>query len=281
MDFIDIMEDISARRITKTETGDNRIFGVMVGIVDKNYDANQPGKICVRIPSRDKNSNVLKWAKIAFMSMGERWGTYAVPEVGDEVLVTFEEGNIDKPYVIGCIAKGNAKLISSASDSKNAIKEIRARNGKSFLRYRDDGADKDQQDNLRLELFNGQVFIDLDSKNETVIISDKDKKNHIFMDGQDNSGLIRIQSQKKLDIKVADNIHVVLDGDQGKISVDCDTLDVQTNKKTVVRASGGLQLSSDSDFNVSSNRAVVKAGDSLNLEASGSASVKASTVKIG
>ena len=281
MEFIDIMEEVSARRIVKTETGDNRIFGVVVGIVDNNYDMNHPGKVCVKIPNRDANSNVLKWAKVVSVYMGNSWGSYVIPEVGDEVLLIFEEGKIDKPYVIGCIPKSNAKVVSKASDRNNSIKEIRARNGKSFLRYKDDGQDKDQEDNLRLEFFDGKLFVDMDSKTETMTVSDKNKENMIVMDGQDNSGLIRIKTQKKIEIKVADSISVTMDGEGGKIAIKCDTLDITTNKKTKINPSGGLVISTDGEFSVSSNKAQIKAGGSLNLEASGSATLKGSAVKIG
>ena len=281
MNLIDIMEDISTSRVVKTDTGDNRIFGVMVGIIDQNYDMNQPGKVCVRIPNRDNNMNVLKWAKVATSYMGKNWGTYIVPEVGDEVLVTFEEGNIDKPYVIASIPKSDAKLVSSSSDRTNAIKEIRARSGKAFLRYKDDGQDSDQQDHLTLQLFNGQLFLEMDSQTETVIIADKNKENMIMMDGQDNNGLLRIKLQKKIEVKVGDSITVTLDGQEGKMNIKCDTLNVTTNKKTSISASGGLDLKSDGDFNAQGNKCTIKSSSAINLEASGTASLNGSAIKIG
>ncbi len=281
MEFFDIMEDISAHRVTKTETGDNRIFGVVVGIVDKNYDQKQPGKVCVRIPNRDANSNVLKWAKVVTFSMGANWGGYFIPEVGDEVLVTFEEGNIDKPYVIGCIPKSNSKLVSASVDEKNSIKQIRARNGKSFLKYTDDGQEKAEEDNLRLELFDGHVFIDLDSKTETVVISDKGEKNCIVLDGQDDNGLLRIKTQKRIEISVADSIKLKLDGDNGKISIQCDDIDVKANQKAAIKASSGVSVNTDSGFDVSANKAQIKAGGSVNVKADGTASFGGSAIKIG
>jgi len=281
MDFIDIMEEISARRVVKTETGDNRIFGVVVGIVDKNYDVNQPGKVCVRIPNRDTNSNVLKWAKVVAMYMGKNWGSYVIPEVGDEVLVTFEEGNIDKPYVVGCIPKSDAKLVGKSSDRNNSIKQVKARNGKSFVKYEDDGQTENQEDNLRIELFDGKLFMDMDSRTETVIIADKNKENMLMIDGQDNSGLLRIKTKNKLEINVSDSISVKMDGQTGKLSLKCDTLDIVTNKKTNVKASGGIKLDTDGEFGISSNKTIIKSGGSINLEASGTVGVNGNAIKLG
>ena len=33
----------------------------MVGIVAKNYDKDMPGRVCVTIPTRDKDANELQW----------------------------------------------------------------------------------------------------------------------------------------------------------------------------------------------------------------------------
>jgi hypothetical protein len=48
-------------------------------------------------------------AEFPWMGPGElgRWapvaGTYFMPEPGDEVLVAFDQGRLDHPYVIGCL----------------------------------------------------------------------------------------------------------------------------------------------------------------------------------
>ena len=78
MGLYDIIDEITERQVTKTETGDNRIWGVMVGIVAKNYDPNSSGgggtgsnsgadamdgRVCVTIPTRDTEANELKWAR--------------------------------------------------------------------------------------------------------------------------------------------------------------------------------------------------------------------------
>ena len=109
MGLFDVIDEITEKQIVKTETGDNRIFGVMTGIVAKNYDKDMPGRICVTIPVRDNDANELKWARMVMPSSGKSWGHYFLPEVGDQVLLVFEQGNIEKPYVIGCIPKDNNK----------------------------------------------------------------------------------------------------------------------------------------------------------------------------
>lgn len=92
MGLYDEIDRITEKQIMKTETGDNRIFGVMLGIVAKNYDKNMPGRVCVTIPVRDQEANELKWARVSMPSSGSKWGHYFLPEVGDMVLLAFEKG---------------------------------------------------------------------------------------------------------------------------------------------------------------------------------------------
>ena len=71
MGLYDIMDEIAAKQVTKSETGDNRILGVVVGIVAKNYDQSMPGRICVQVPVRDDEANELQWARLAMPSSGK------------------------------------------------------------------------------------------------------------------------------------------------------------------------------------------------------------------
>ena len=141
MGLYDVLDDIAARQVTKTETGDNRIFGVVLGLVTKNYDKNMPGRVCVAIPSRDKDANELLWARVAMPSSGKDWGHYFLPEVGDQVLLVFEQGNIERPYIIGCIPKTADGFLKKQVDEKNQFKAITTKHG-STITFEDNAEDK-------------------------------------------------------------------------------------------------------------------------------------------
>ena len=95
MPFFDIMDDVARHQIDKTDMGDNRLMGVLVCQVVKNYDKDHQGLVLVNITTRDYQENKLVWARMAFPYGGQKWGEYFIPEVGDQVLVVFEQGNID------------------------------------------------------------------------------------------------------------------------------------------------------------------------------------------
>lgn len=64
MGWYDIIDDIAQHQFAKTELGDNRLNGVTVGIVAKKYSREMPGRVCVQIPVRDREANVLQLSLI-------------------------------------------------------------------------------------------------------------------------------------------------------------------------------------------------------------------------
>ncbi len=72
----------------------NPIHGVVVGIVTNIVDPKSWGRIKVRYPwcHDDVESN---WARIAQPYAGKGRGTFWLPEVGDEVCVAFDGGDLN------------------------------------------------------------------------------------------------------------------------------------------------------------------------------------------
>jgi len=70
---------------------------------------------------------------------GNGKGFYFIPEVGEEVLVGFEGGNAEKPFVLGSMYNGGGK--SGQGDASNNFKAIQTRGGHT-IRFDDtDGAE--------------------------------------------------------------------------------------------------------------------------------------------
>jgi len=61
---------------------------------------------------------------------GSRYGTWWIPDVGDEVLVAFEGGNPAAPYVVGGLWNGqNPPPESMDNAGENHIKSLKTRSG--------------------------------------------------------------------------------------------------------------------------------------------------------
>lgn len=56
------------------------------------------------------NDRAGTWVRVATPLAGANWGSNMVPRVGQEVLVDFMEGDIDRPVVIGCLYNGRGQM---------------------------------------------------------------------------------------------------------------------------------------------------------------------------
>jgi len=84
-------------------SSDRRIFGVAVAEVIENLDTTGQGRVKVSLPWLP---NIEPWCRVAVLMAGDERGTFFIPQVGDEVLVAFNHGDIREPYIIGCLWNG-------------------------------------------------------------------------------------------------------------------------------------------------------------------------------
>ncbi len=81
-----------------------RASGVVIGVVTNNNDTLGLGRVKVRFPHLGSAPPVeSNWCRVASPMAGPLRGFYAIPEVNDEVLVAFEHGDVNYPYVIGSL----------------------------------------------------------------------------------------------------------------------------------------------------------------------------------
>lgn len=77
------------------QTCDRRIYGPSMGTVINNVDSTGLGRVQVRLSWLP---GVQPWARVITMDQG----SYFIPQVGSEVLVAFDHGDIREPYIVGC-----------------------------------------------------------------------------------------------------------------------------------------------------------------------------------
>ncbi len=79
--------------------------GMVVGQVSDVNDPQQHGRVKVTFPWLSE-TYVSDWARTVQPGAGKDRGAMVLPEVGDEVAVLFEQGDIRRPYVIGGLYNG-------------------------------------------------------------------------------------------------------------------------------------------------------------------------------
>lgn len=82
------------------EKQDDHIYGVAVATVVDNIDLLGEARVQLNLPWVP---GFLPWARIATAMAGMARGTYFIPQIGDEVLVAFNQGDIREPFVIGAL----------------------------------------------------------------------------------------------------------------------------------------------------------------------------------
>ncbi|MCL6302588.1 VgrG-related protein [Streptomyces kronopolitis] len=86
------------------EAGAHRVNGLVPAEVVDIKDPDDQGRVRLRYPWLS-DDYVSTWARTVQLG-GSKGGGVVLPEVGDEVLVGFEQGNLDRPYVIGGLYNG-------------------------------------------------------------------------------------------------------------------------------------------------------------------------------
>ena len=270
MPFFDVVDDVARHQIEKNAMGDNRIMGALVCTVTKNYDKEKQGFIQVNITTRDYEENKLVWARMAFPYVGQKWGDYFVPEVGDQVIVVFEQGNIERPFVVGSVPKTNSNFVTKAFDEHNDIKRIMTRNGNT-IDILDNHEGEGDKDKITITTAKDGHKFQLDNDKKLILLTDKEGKNKIEMKTED--GQMTILAEKKLTIKVGDNIKLFMNGSNGTVTLEATKVKIETSNSTEIKSNNRLSLEGG---NVSA-----QGNSMLKLSSSGPVSVEGTPVKLG
>jgi uncharacterized protein involved in type VI secretion and phage assembly len=126
----------STRRRSSELVANGYTQGVAIALVTQNKDDKRLCRVKVRYPWNDKPQES-HWARLATPMAGKERGMVLIPEVGDEVLVGFERGDLRFPYVLGALWNGKEKPPLANSDGKNDKRILMSRK-KHYLLF-DDG----------------------------------------------------------------------------------------------------------------------------------------------
>jgi uncharacterized protein involved in type VI secretion and phage assembly len=181
------------------------------------------------------------WARIASVGAGPDSGIIAVPEVEDEVLVAFEHGDFNRPYVLGGLWNGKDKPPSDSTGAPDGetpkVRSWRSRTGHYISMF-------DNADNKVEIATTGGHTITMDDKN------------------------------KKLEIKSAGGMELTVDDNSGNVNV-------KSGGKLVIDSDGDMELASRANVSITANGNIkIEATGMLDLKASGPASLKGAVVNI-
>jgi uncharacterized protein involved in type VI secretion and phage assembly len=200
-----------------------RWYGVFPATVLDNKDPDGMGRVMVTLPwCPDTGGDRYEaWARLATFMGGHNRGSWFIPDVNDEVLVSFEAGDVRRPYVIGALWNGQDSPPETMDGAGNNYKKVlRSRNGVKITLD-----DQDGQEQFIVETPGGQKITLKDGPGSVEIVDSNG--NSIKME---TSG-ITINASGKVTINAGAQVAVSaglvqVDAGMSKFSgvVQCDTL---------------------------------------------------------
>jgi uncharacterized protein involved in type VI secretion and phage assembly len=191
---------LTTAAVSRTVSADKRFFGVYSAIVtDVLDDAGKEGRVKVKFPWFDDQMQS-DWCRVAQIYAGNGYGSFILPEVGDEVLVAFDNGDMRFPIILAGLYNGKDKPVTYRSSTQDQ-KLLRTKGGSELLF--DDSQGKQR---VRLKTPAGH----------TVDLSDVDKKIAIQTSGGQSA--MFDDSANKITLQTGSG-SVTIDGSSGNITV--------------------------------------------------------------
>lgn len=231
---------------------------VVVGPAGEEIYTDKYGRIKVqfhwdRYGNKDENSSC--WMRVATQWAGSKWGTIGIPRIGQEVVVTFVNGDPDQPMVIGSVYN-SANMPPFALPSGKTVAGMKSRStnsdGSAFNEMSiDDTKDSEQIKIHAQKDFNTTVGHDLTSstKNNATYNVDVDMSSTV---GGNKSSAVQGNEERT----VSGNQTTTVQGNQSDaVNGDVDRT-VGGKVTSSVGASESHQVGSTQELNVGSKQSV-------------------------
>ncbi|MFZ5476389.1 MAG: phage baseplate assembly protein V [Myxococcota bacterium] len=205
-----------------TDRHGHPVSGQMPGLVEAlvvdNVDPEKLGRVKVKFPTLPEMPESY-WARLAMPMAGRERGWMTIPEVDDEVLVSFMHGDHDHAIVLGSLYNGVDTPPYANEDEENNLRVFQSRSGHRLTFDDTAGAER-----MELISHNEEIRIIWDSANKTLsVYSGKD---------------IIVEAVETISWKCKDYIVEA----QNSISMKCLNMDVTTTAACTVNGGTSLVL---------------------------------------
>ncbi|MBO1351110.1 MAG: phage tail protein [Hormoscilla sp. GUM202] len=214
--------------IAPVDGREGRFYGVAVGVVTNIQDPEKLGRVKVKFPWLSEKDES-RWARIV-----SPMGIYFFPKVEDEVLVIFEHGDMNFPYILGGLWNNEDKPPASGDYGEKTQRLLKSSSGHTIVLDNTEKGEKiilesssghtivlddtEKGEKIILESSSGQSIVLEDRENGgKIVISDNTGKNKIEIDSTNNTMTIAVENNLIIEAK-------------GKISMKGNEIDMKGNE---------------------------------------------------
>ena len=243
-----------------------RCHGVVPAKVTSLEDPEDLGRVQVMFPflPRYKDADISSnWARIAGVGGGLERGMFVLPEIDDEVLVSFENGDFNRPYILGGLWNNTDKPpfeegILSGDKKKVNLRTWRSRSGHRITMDDAEGKEKleimsKNQHRITMDDTAGEEKLEIISKNEHRITMD-DKENVVKI-GTAKGVMASLSDKGKIELNTK-NATIILDEMMNMVTI-------KSPGDILVEAAGNLDLKAQGNLNLQASNTMSVIGNTL------------------
>ena len=239
--------------IEKQQNG-SKMNGAMIAKVVDNVDPEGRYRVRVSFPwlsdqyskettSDGSDSKVQSfWARMTTLMAGKDNGSYWIPEIDDEVLVVFENGDFAHPIITGCLWNGVTtapKKVKFSPDNTEIEVSNKSQGGKNDFRF------------MRSRMGHTLAFIDKDGKGGISLRTAKSAE--LYLNDTNGSECIKLYDSKQTQWLTIDTAKksITMQTDEGdilikakeKIRMECNNLEISAKRNIDIDAGNKIHQS--------------------------------------
>jgi uncharacterized protein involved in type VI secretion and phage assembly len=225
---IDLLALLQGRLRTLEDTRP-QVGGVTLGIVTDTNDELGLGRVKVTMPWLSESVESA-WARIAVPWAGQGMGSYFLPEVDDQVLLSFRHGDLSNPYVVGFL--WSATSPPPEPSPRLGQRELRSKTGHK----------------LQFDDLDGHRAVTLHSSSgHKVTLDDRKEGPRVRVENSSGALSITLEVNSKTISIVAKGeggrIELSAPGQGGSISLDAENIDIHARQSASLNAHSGVTIS--------------------------------------
>ncbi len=245
--------------------------GSQIATVFDNVDPEGMSRIKVQFPWQVLTNTTTPWIRVMTPHSGLDKGFHFIHEIGEKVIIGFENNNVESPYVLGALYTGINKPEEWQTDANN-VKAIRTRSGHTIELNDTEGEEmiKIYDNEGSIIEFNTQEKSLTINATETIDIAAKN---------------INITAEENITIGAQQNVEIAAEADLSAIAQG--NVNVQSTGDTGVKSSGAIAIEATTDATLQGMNAIIEGqtGAELNgaqtkISGSAMAEVSGAVVKI-